>query len=442
MKFPEAKKYTSGSIIELTKGKKYKLTLRYKDEKNNWVSKPNKVVYCKGKKEAEKLLNQFQQEQEKMLKTLPIGTSTTKNLTVEEAVIDYINYQKDVLHELEESTYAMQFSIIKKHVTPHIGTIVFTDLNVDIINNWWAILSTNLSQGYIHYVFAQVAKVYAYYYKTEKINSNPFEHLPKKPKKASSKVTHLEVEQIEEFYSALNDEYEQGNEFWTAFNIAFLSGLRRGEICALRWLDINLETKSITVSSAIGKGLNGTYTKEPKNKTSHRTFRMPEQLYDVLNTRYNYLLTQKEEVNKSWYVCGHGCGVDYASPDAISSEFRKLSRKYNLKDAQGNYVTLHGLRHNFATQAAASNVDIKSLQKMLGHANAAMTLNTYANDSADAMLLASEKLSDANAEITPYLYYTGYDNNNAPTKVEIENAIDVLKRAGYNVEKLSKGIAK
>jgi integrase len=441
MKFENAKKYTSGTVVELQRGKKYKLTLKYKDYKGKWQNKPSRTVAAKGKKEALALLKEFQKEQEKALTVLPAGISTNnKSLTVEQAVLSYLDFQKNTLHELEESTYTIQLSKLKRNAFPYIGNVTFEDLDVVTINSWWAELSKQgLSQGYIRSSFASIAKVYAYHYKMENIPTNPFEHLAKKPKEGHSKVTHLDAEQTEKFYDAINSEYPEGSAYWTAFNIAYLSGLRRGEICGLRWVDVNFTTHQLTVSSAIGEAKGGTYTKNPKNESSRRTFVMINQLFDVLQFRYKVIQEKEGEVKKNWFVCGN-C-EEYIKPNKLTKEFQSLTRAYDLKDVQGNYVTIHSLRHNFATQAAASNIDIKSLQKMLGHANAAMTLNTYANDSADAMRAASEKLSDANAEMTPYLLYNGYEDLKIPSKVEIENAIDVLKRAGYNVEMLSKGIA-
>ena len=83
--------------------------------------------------------------------------------------------------------------------------------------------------------------------------------------------------------------------------LAFYAGLRRGEICGLRWNDIDFYRHTITIRSAVGvsNGISGDYTKNPKNKSSNRTFPMLPQLEEALKQR-KVLLNPLD----SWYVIG------------------------------------------------------------------------------------------------------------------------------------------
>ena len=99
MQFPKARKYTNGFLTPVKKdGKevrgKYKLTLKFKDDAGNWHSRPSKVVEAKTKTEAKKLLQEFQEEQEKKLEEGQSSNSVSDR-TIEEVVREYLLDQKD-----------------------------------------------------------------------------------------------------------------------------------------------------------------------------------------------------------------------------------------------------------------------------------------------------------------------------------------------------------
>lgn len=432
MQFPKARKYTNGFLTPVKKdGKeirgKYKLTLKFKDDAGNWHSKPSKVVEAKTKTEAKKLLQEFQEEQEKKLRTLPVGASTNnRDLTIEEAVRSYLSYQKDTVGDLESSTYKIQMNNMEKRCFPYIGNIVFSSLDVMTINEWWTTLSNQgLSQAYIRKIFSTLQKVYSYHYKTGDITYNPFEHLTKKPSKSNYKVTRLTPENTEKLLAALNEEYSEEDEMWIAINLALLGGLRRGEIVALRWVDVDFERNKLSISSAVGYGEEGEYTKQPKNRSSARTFTITPQLRECLAARYKVCGNPPND----WYVCGND--GKRMSLGSISVHFKRLVDKYNLVDAFGAHLTLHALRHNFASLAVASNIDIKTIQTMLGHGSASMTLDVYATLDSNAMAAGAELLGQAFGEQTDYL-------EDVPPQEDIERAIEILRRAGYDTSKLVK----
>ena len=82
--------------------------------------------------------------------------------------------------------------------------------------------------------------------------------------------------------------------------------------------------------------------------------------------------------------------------------FSEFVDRNNLVDAYGKKIVPHGLRHNFATMGIQSGMDIASLALMMGHASRAMTLDTYGDANADALVLASVKLKDTFNENTDY----------------------------------------
>ena len=311
--------------------------------------------------------------------------------TVEQVVREYIDYQHDN-EKMEDSTYVNQMSQLEINAFPYIGGVSFYGLTKDAINSWITKLNEKgLKQGTIHGIYAHVAKVYKHWYKQAEIRYNPFEFVDT-PSKSESKKTFLDPPQMERLFECLNEQYNVDHPLYTAVNLAALAGLRRGEICGLRWYDLDLQAGYLTVSSAIGVA-NGTYTKAPKNRSSVRTFPIVPQLVDVLRARYKYVKETYGTVESGWFVCGEA--VKYYAPTCVSRDFKKFVTENKLVDHYGNEVKLHSLRHNFATLGVKSHMDIASLSRMMGHASKAMTLDTYADTSPLAMKAASAQLADS-----------------------------------------------
>ena len=258
-----------------------------------------------------------------------------------------------------------------------------------VINGWLTQLySLGLSQNTIHTTYARLKKVYNYYYNSGELLHDPFKGVIM-PKKGEPKVTHLTDEQMDKVLSAVYLDYEPKDAMYVGILLAFYAGMRRGEICGLRWNDIDFFKKTITIRSAIGvtEGVGSSdYTKNPKNKSSNRTFPMLPHLEQALKQR-------KEAINPqdNWFVIGEE--EEFMRPQQYNRLFSEFVERNNLVDAYGKKIAPHGLRHNFATVGIRAGMDIASLSLMMGHASRAMTLDTYGDANADALNLASEKLS-------------------------------------------------
>ena len=183
-------------------------------------------------------------------------------------------------------------------------------------------------------------------------------------------------------------DYKPDEPMFAGILLAFYAGLRRGEILGLRWRDIDFEKGLITVRSAVSVGgPTGAYTKPPKNNSSNRTFPMLPQLKEALEQRRDSI-----DPKPNWFVCGNK--DEFMAPQTFSHAFHDFTKRNNLVDAYGKRIVPHALRHNFATVGIRSGMDIASLSLMMGHASRAMTLDTYGDANADALNVASVKLSE------------------------------------------------
>lgn len=359
------------------------------------------VSYQRLKRDARAELEKWREEQEKIARALPDtgesrGRKRSNGDTVMEVCVAYLNNQL-AKGEIEKSTYSTQISNLTNYAAPYIGNILFVDLDRVAIEGWITkMYERGLSQNTIHGAFMNVNKVYKYFAMAGLISHNPLEYV-KTPKKGDAKVTYLDKPQFDNLVSVLKNSYDKGDRFRTAVMLATFGGLRRGEICGLRWYDVDFEANSITVSSAIGvytdENGQATYTKSPKNLSSARTFPMPAELRKELELRYAKVQEEYGCINGTWFVCGQS--INYYAPTTFTREFEKFADAYQIRDHFNKRATLHCLRHNLATVGVKANVDIASLAAMMGHKSKAMTLDTYSSATPDAQALAAKKLESA-----------------------------------------------
>ena len=166
--------------------------------------------------------------------------------------------------------------------------------------------------------------------------------------------------------------------------IAIYTGMRIGEICALKWEHIDLNKKLINVKQTlqrvyVEKKKTKVIITPPKTKTSERKIPIPQMLYDEL---------KKQSVNysKQAYVIT-GLEDKYIEPRSFQYVYKKA-----LETCEVKYRNFHCLRHTFATRCIRVGMDIKSLSEVLGHADVNITLNRYVHSSYDSKKKFMEKL--------------------------------------------------
>lgn len=201
--------------------------------------------------------------------------------------------------------------------------------------------------------------------------------------------------------------------------LALHCGLRAGEVCGLRWDDIDLSAGILHVRTAIGdrgtlrtEGQQATFEKAPKSQAGTRAVPMTD---TVLHELADWRSTQQAEWEKlkapvrfeDTFVVGYPDGSWY-SPRSLEHAWAKLAKGRHARDPRdrrryceawepghepvtgitGAAVSFHGLRHTFATALVKAGTDIKTTSALLGHADAALTLNVYAAADPDAIRAA------------------------------------------------------
>ncbi len=150
------------------------------------------------------------------------------------------------------------------------------------------------------------------------------------------------------------------------FYLELVSGLRKGELVALRWDDLDVKNRTISVSKQYVRNPNGEVTlSRPKTETSIRQVSIPQEAVDLL-------IQEHAKHQNNPYMFPSGSTGEMYYPDSVVKLHKTI-----LKDAGLPYVRFHDLRHTFATMALQNGVDVKTVSSMLGHYDAGFTLRTY-----------------------------------------------------------------
>ena len=165
-----------------------------------------------------------------------------------------------------------------------------------------------------------------------------------------------------------------------AFYLELTTGLRRGELLALLWTDLDVENMTISVSKQVNR-LNGELVvSQPKTPNSVRKLAIPQRAVELLVEEH-----AKHPHSPHLFVSPK-TGTIF-DPDSFRHTHEKI-----LKAIGAEHIRFHDLRHTFATMALQNGVDVKTVSSMLGHYSAGFTLDTYAHVTTDAQLKAAQTM--------------------------------------------------
>lgn len=284
--------------------------------------------------------------------------------TFEEWVIHWLSH---IQQEVKPATFSSYYYKIHKYVLPIIRDIPLNELSKEQGKKILMKLYGKLARTTIHVIFRILNKCLNYAKKSGKIFSNPFYNiqLPKAKKKKVSALTRSEQKKLMEM--ALAEKKEKG----LPVLLALHSGMRIGEISALRWSDIDFDANLIHVANTYqriglshGKKRTQLLFADSKTEASVRMIPMASSLKKLL-------LNHKKKAKGEFVFSTNG---QPSEPRLLTYYFHKIRIKANLPQ-----IHFHQLRHTFATRCLEMKGDISSVSALLGHASTQMTLDTYAN---------------------------------------------------------------
>ena len=277
---------------------------------------------------------------------------------------------------------------IEKHVIPILGTTPLIKISPKSLQDLYTkLLANGLSGTSVRYIHNNLHKALEYGVRLEAIPKNPANMvIPPKVKRYEAAI--LTPDQV----ITLLDSCKETELFWPVL-LAVSLGLRRGEVLALRWEDVDLEGKKIHIChSALCENLGNFTISETKTKSSRRTLRLPDSVAVALKARQDVLNQRRalwgEKYNPMNLVCFREIGCPFTS-NALRHQYIKVLQKAGLP-----LVRFHDLRHTNATLLLRNGIPAKIVSSILGHASIQLTMDTYSHVAPDMQEGAMQAMDD------------------------------------------------
>ena len=216
-----------------------------------------------------------------------------------------------------------------------------------------------------------------------------------KPKREHKEKNFYDINQVKKLLDVLDNESVK---YKTLILLALDSGARRSELCALRWSDINMDTKmmSITKSLKVVEGIID--EKTTKTESSKREIMLSEstikQLEEYREWQNAYKLVNKKRWKGTDDRIFTAIDGSYMFPGTCDHILRKIVKKYNLDP-----ICFHELRHTCASLLINSGIDPKTVSKRLGHAYTSITMEIYTHSFEASKIACANKFDEMMANI-------------------------------------------
>lgn len=293
-------------------------------------------------------------------------------------------------YKIKESTYIKYLNIIEKHINPKLGNYCLKDLDSLIIEKFsqYLIEQEKLSSKTTKDILTVLKSILKYADGQEPDCLKKIEVIYPRERKKEMRI--LSQDEQKKFVDFL---LEDMDEFKFGILLSLMTGMRIGEICALRWENISFEDKTIRIVSTLQRLKNldindSNKTKivisNPKSDMSMRIIPMTENI-ELLCRRFC-------QRNKEAFVLSST--VKYVEPRTLQYKLKKYTEECGLEN-----VHFHVLRHTFATRCVEVGFEIKSLSEILGHSSPKITLERYVHSSLEMKRSNMNKLTNIKLNI-------------------------------------------
>lgn len=358
------REYGTGSIIKKPNGTfEGRYVVGYKE--NGYAI--TKSVFAKTRAECEKKLEEAKAKD---------GKVTARDIDPEITFGEWMDfwfqtYSAPQLRENTKNGYGRQ---IRLHIKPQIGHIKLNKLTENDLQQFYTHLKREgrlirvdkygpgLSNQVIRTCHLICRQALEKAKELHLITKNPAIGRKLPPKKAREMQV-LTPEEIQRFL--IQAEYEG---YYEMFLLELCTGMRRGELLALEWRDLNFKTGELRIDKQVITADHKLMCTKPKTKESMRTVVLSPSVLEVLKEY------KKTVTSKLMFPSPVKGGDEYRTPCSVASKLRDILDRAGCKR-----LRFHDLRHTFATMALENGMDIKTLSAVIGHKSSATTLDIYAH---------------------------------------------------------------
>jgi integrase len=260
--------------------------------------------------------------------------------------------------------------LLRTHVRPALGGKPMQAIRAEDLNKLYTDLHDKIAPRTVKHVHRLLHRVFGHAAKWGAIKRNVVS-LVDAPKAPVIEAPALQLAEIPKMFEAI-----RGRNLFQIAVVALGTGMRRGELCALRWQDVDLDGAKLQVERSLEQTKAGLRFKSPKSARGRRSISLSPAVVSELRTHWK---AQQEQRLSLGLGGASPDGLVFANwdgsprlPNGLTKEFADAMQRAGL-----SHVTLHTLRHTHASQLIASGMDILTVSRRLGHSSPAITLTVY-----------------------------------------------------------------
>jgi integrase len=300
-----------------------------------------------------------------LLSAGPMGKASP-SLTLEEYLLRTWLPSKTRIQETTREGYLLK---IKGQILPTLGAIPLNQLNPLLLQKWIADLEETVSKQTCLHAFGVLSNALNQAVKWDLILKNPLVAVdpPRADEPEILRPTLEECLQIIQLF--------RGHSIEPAVALALGAGLRRSEVCACKWEDIDFEAGTVSVTKKRVRLRGKNIISHPKSARSRRKLTMATWAIDVLRAVRVRQLRDRVAAGPLWFDTDHvviGKRGNPLAPNTVTHAFQDVRKKTAMRE-----ITYHGLRHGFATMSVLAKTDLPTLSARMGHSNTKITQRYY-----------------------------------------------------------------
>ncbi len=320
------------------------------------------------RRDAERVLNTLISKHE----TASVGGSTTATLGQLLGA-----WLEQVEPDLAYHTVKGYRRLIANHIEPSLGAIKLRKLDVATLDSFYrALTKKKLAPATVRQAHAVIRSALKQGVKWDWIPINVAEKAsPPRLRKATTTTPEpVDVSRLVERAAA-----GRYPEFATMLHLAVITGARRGELCGLRWSDLDTKRAELLIQRSMYETTEREILGKDTKTHQARRIALDEGTMRELERHRAWMASRSEFCGvaldtQAYLFSDHERGVEPWRPDRVSLAFRRLCAELELPG-----IRFHDLRHFAATNLLSAGIDVRTVSGRLGHANAATTLGTYAH---------------------------------------------------------------
>lgn len=334
----------------------------YKRKDGRWEARYIKEITVDGKKKYGSVYadsyKAVKAKQQHCLLHPPKQSHKSNNLNLSVLTSEWLD---NIKNQVKPNTYLKYENIFKNHICNEIGNTLVKYISSYTIRSFTdKLLSKELSAKTVNDILVVLNLIFKYAEEEYAITVPKIKYI-KENKNETRVLSVSEQKVLSEYLHSDIDIHKFG------ILLALYTGIRVGELCALKWEDITdehiiIDKTMMRIKNDIGK--TSIQIGSPKSDSSKRIIPTPQCLLPLINRFKNsgYVLSNEK--------------LEYTEPRLMQIKFEKMISECDLEK-----TNFHALRHTFATRCVEAGIDIKTLSEILGHADVKTTLNRYVHSS-------------------------------------------------------------